>query len=195
MGTVAANASVIIEFDESKHEYLINGQIVPSVTQILRAAGLIDDQWFTDESCIRGSYVAKATHYYDQGDLAVETVDPIIKPYLDAWIRFREESKIEVLASEERVYHSIYRYAGTLDRRARWRGKEMIIDIKTGAESDWHELQTAGYAMTFNRSIATGAVYLKNDGAYRFVQHDLVRPRDVFLAAIIISNWRNARKW
>ena len=79
----------VIVFDEGAHVYKVNDRVVPSVTQIIYAAGLVDDTWFTDEARNRGRIVHTASHYLDENDLVLDSLDEKYRPYLSAWERFK----------------------------------------------------------------------------------------------------------
>ena len=50
-----------LTFDEEKHEYRLDGEVLPSVTGILREMGFVDDTYFTEDSAARGTAVHRAT--------------------------------------------------------------------------------------------------------------------------------------
>lgn len=181
-----------IELNEATHEYRVDGRPAPSVTRILKSAGLIDERWSSDGSLRRGSYAHAALEFYDQGDLDETTLDPGLLPYLEAWKKFRAELPFEILAVEERIVHPIYLYAGTLDRRVRLKhgGQQAIVDLKTGAPAVWHPLQTAGYAMPFVDPTRRFAVYLNGDGKYDLKEHKDRTDYDVFKAFLTGHFWK-----
>lgn len=159
----------MITFDETRHEYKLHGRVVPSVTQILRDAGVIDTAWFTPESAARGSRVHAAIHNSDMGIDCGAITDEVL-PYLCAWREFVEVAGVKILASEKRVWSSRLRYAGTLDKYARVGDRTIIIDIKTGTVMPWCALQTAAYmyAMLEMHQKVDGrmGVHLGPDGKY-----------------------------
>jgi len=182
-----------LEFDDERHEYSVCGKVVPSVTQILKSVGLIDDRWFNDHACTRGSYVAEATAYDDRGILDFASLDDEIKPYVIQWRRFLAESKAEVLEVERRVFDEAHWYAGTFDRilsmpRNSW---PVLIDIKTGGPAPWHKLQTAAYAATQREYMLRGSVYLSPD-SYSWSPHKELGDRNVFYAACAVHNWKES---
>src|SRR2546427_11639137 len=95
-------------FDPERHLYLVQGRPVPSVTQVLHAAGLAADYSrvppdVLERKRIIGQYVHKATQYLDEGCLDLETVDPELQPYLAAYQRFLEESGFRPQLIEHRL--------------------------------------------------------------------------------------------
>ena len=118
-----------ITFEPDGHIYRLKatGEIVPSVTEILRATSIsapFDDiramgeqrRHAIDLKRDIGVAVHADAHAYDDNDLDIETVHPDVRPYLDAWIAFRKNYPHLRPATRERlVYSPTYRYAGTLD--------------------------------------------------------------------------------
>jgi hypothetical protein len=184
----------MLTFDPTTHEYRVQERLVPSVTKLIKAAGLIDDTWMDEEALARGSIVHQALEYDDQGDLDEGSIDPRIMGYVEAWRKCRQEMGLEVVANEQKVYHETYRYAGTLDRVVRRAGQLVLIDLKSGSPAAWHALQLALYLMAteqwdINRPTARAAVYLEEDGRYKYVEH---KDRNDFAAAkavITLFNW------
>lgn len=192
MGSEAAcaNDKPALTFDAEKHEYRIDGRRVPSVTQVLQGAGLIDTRWFNDEARMRGTYVAQATQFYDEGTLDYDALDDELKPYVMAWERFLVQSDAQVENVEMMVIHPSRRYAGTLDRiivlnRQRW-----VLDIKTGSKAAWHGLQTIAYADCIVGWYRRASIILQDDGRYLFNEHGESSDRDVFLSALNLYHWK-----
>lgn len=112
-----------VQFDPLIHAYYLNGERLPSVTQVLNRAGLIDfsqiPSSILNAARDRGSAVHAALHFYNEGDLdaAFSHEFPEYAPYLAAWMRFLEESDF-VLATAEDVLDltHIQRYAIQLKR-------------------------------------------------------------------------------
>lgn len=125
----AANASDQITFEREGHVYrrTADGVIVPSVTQILKDTGVATDfeglssmgQEIEHAIALKreiGTAVHADAHAYDDNDLDRPSVHPEVRPYLDAWIEFRNNYPNLRPATRERlVYHPGLRYAGTLD--------------------------------------------------------------------------------
>lgn len=184
-----AASKTAIDLDPATHTYRVDGVVFPSVTQILGEAGLIDTQWYTEESQYRGRKVHVMTALDDRGELDESAVTDEYRGYLDAWRKFRSETGCEILEIEKRVCNTTYRYAGTLDRIVHWRSENSVLDIKTGAVQAWHSVQLAAY-LHCDTIVETGGytVHLAANGTYR------VRPASddwpVFWAALNVANWK-----
>lgn len=177
-------------FDRESHSYFLDGRKLIGVTTVLREARLFEYASYHGMYLDRGITVHTLTELDDKGALDISQVEHPAVPYIEGWRKFKEETGIEVLATEEPVYHPIYLYAGTLDRRIRWKGREGIIDIKSGIPAPWHALQTAAYARCFDRPLQRFALYLSEDGSYRLEEHRDLHDWDVFRAALAIVNWK-----
>lgn len=162
---------MIPQFDEKTHTYTAGGVVYPSVTQILKDLGFIDNPHYTEESAQRGTDVHLATAYDDQGRLDWETVDPAIRPYVDAWRAWRQASGMgEPRHIEYRIASTLQQFAGCIDRVWTKPDKATVSDIKTGGPEGWHRLQLAAYAALYPQmgeapEMVDGIlVYLSNDG-------------------------------
>lgn len=191
-----------LAFDATTHTYRLGERVLPSVTQILRDAGVVDFSapWFTPEVLERGSFVHQAIALDVEGALDEDTLDPALAPYLAGWRLFLAETGYEVERWETPVVDPVLGYAGTLDGILRGRDagpRRLLIDIKRGFYPSAGP-QTAAYkrlALKFYRELVVfdrAVVELPGDGRYRF--HRLTDPADegLFLAALRIVNWRRA---
>lgn len=176
-------------FDEKGHKYYRGDEELISVTTVLREAKLFDYKGTMMMAADKGTAIHTITELDDTNQLPQEILNPIVA-HLDGWRRFKDESGIEILGIEELVHNPIYRYAGKLDRRVRFNGREAVIDIKTGRWAPWHAIQTSAYAKTFNRPLDRYCLYLPGDGTYQLDEHKDPSDWDVFRAALLIVNWK-----
>lgn len=156
-----------LAFDPTIHEYRhpITGVVIPSVTQILRAVGVSTDfdglaamsptlGEAIDRKRDLGTAVHVGAHYYDDDSLEWSTVHDEVKPYLEAWIRFRENQQFFPIQRERRLYSPNLNVCGTLDAVGHCdkdRGRLILVDIKCGdPEASAARYQTAGYELLWN---------------------------------------------
>lgn len=185
-----------VVFDAVAHRYTLpNGRILPSVTQVIHEAGLVDTTWFTDEARERGTAVHLAIALGD--DLDFEALDDRLRPYVDGWRAFLVDTRAEVLVTERRVCDPVAGYAGTLDSILRMPDLgDYLIDVKSGGLPATVGLQTAAYRRAYLLDQMTptplrrGCVHLPGDGSYRFVQLTDRQDEATFLAALRISLWK-----
>lgn len=176
-------------FDEGKHEYRLDGVRLPSVTEVLEQLGFIEPQFYTEEGRRRGLDVHYFCQYLDEGDY-----DPAaakargVDGYVESWRKFKEQAEgLKLLEIESRLYHPLYRFAGSPDRRVFLRGTEQIWDLKSGAPEDWHGYQTAAYEMLFAKhprgQRPRGGVHLQADGSLaKFKAHTDLNDGNYFIA-------------
>lgn len=188
-----------LTFDHKRHEYRMDGVIIPSTTQVLLAEGFIDttfmDEWGRD----RGSMVHLAVRYLLEGRLDFNTVDPRIAPYVDGAGKFVSDMGFIPKHIEKSFAHPIYRYGLTPDTLGTVRqfGDDLVlIDWKTGAPHPATVLQMASYLEGLR---ANGIevkhiyiIYLREDGTYKpelvkVTQHEV----GIFLSALACMNWKN----
>jgi len=180
-------------FDPERHAYILDGRVIPSVTQILTAEGIINGQWYTEDGRRRGGHVHLALRYLDEGRLDEDSVTDEVRPYLEAWQRFISETGFICLQIEQPFADRNLGFAGTPDRVGWMDGDKTlsIIDIKTGAPEPWHALQTAAYAVGLGKRTARRwSVYLKANGSYRLVQHRANDDINAWLGLVSVHNWK-----
>lgn len=127
-------------FDPDKHIYrwADTGEEIPSVTQVIKRAGLSNMDGIPAEvlriAGERGTNVHLATALHDYGTL--DTIDPAHVPYLDAWKMWLEVFKVsfEPNEIELQLVSEKYNFAGGLDRFKVRDNKLLVPDIKSGSK-------------------------------------------------------------
>ena len=137
----------MVHFDEATHTYTLDGEVLPSVTQILRSAGMVNTDWCTDFARDRGTAVHAAIHLDIANKLDEDSVDPEVRPYLEQWRQFKKDTGVRVLASEKLVWSDAYGYAGTLDLYCQMHGRNFIIDFKSNTMPKSVDAQLGGYSI------------------------------------------------
>ena len=184
----------MLEFSEKDHVYLLDGKVIPSCTQILQGVGLIQFNGVSPDVLQRaaafGTACHRACHLDDLGDLDEQSLDPNLKPYLDAWRTFRGDLKFDSI--EQPLWHPVYGFAGTPDRFVVGYPQPTIYDIKTGTTVyPVTAIQLAGYAILADIPTARRlVVQLKPDGKYQVHEFKERTDRGVFLSALSVYKWR-----
>jgi hypothetical protein len=169
---------------------------LPHVTDILKAAGLIDSTWFNPLARDRGTALHLATALVDDRDLDRSSLDPSIVGCVEAYEKFLSEMAPTILATEEAVEHLAFRYCGTLDRRvilttAPDFHRAGVLDLKRGGPAPWHPVQLSAYANCLTGPQVKWNLYLSETGRYRLVEHPATDGAWwVFKAALTLHNWR-----
>ncbi len=175
-------------FDPKEHRYFFGTREVPSVTAILKGAGLIDTDFMTEYGRTRGSYVHEATALFDREELNESTLAPVLLPYLNAYKAFRAELGFEPIHIERPLGADLRGFAGTVDRIGMMNGRRALIEIKTSVEYAWHKLQDAAYKTLAEingiRVDDRYALYLRPEGDYRLKKHDSTDDEPAFFALL-----------
>ncbi len=188
----------MLTFNRERHEYRWNGQIVPSVTQVLDP--------FSDYSMIpvatleRKKQIGVAVHLAIEldilGELDESTIHPAWSGYFDGWRKFRMHSGFIAELSEQFVYSEKYRFAGTLDLVGELPTGPALIDAKTTTVlMPTVGPQTAAYAEGIKRPrINRYALQLSPDGKYNLAPCRDKSDWATFQAALTLWYWRQKCK-
>ena len=183
-----------LSFTASTHEYLdtATGEVLPSVTQMLQIAGLVNSDWFTAESAARGTAVHQLCADWDHD--AIQDLGALKSPhkaYLLAHVDAMRKIKPEILCIEQALMHERWRFAGTPDRVVKIYGRLSVLELKSGQAHSSHLVQTALQAMLVSaktgvpaESIGRFGLYLKGTG--RFTFEAFTRRRDFDCAMTVI---------
>lgn len=198
-----------LTFDELSHTYRWDGEVVPSVTQILRPldAATLDaiPSLTLKVAAQRGVAVHRACEFLDQGRLNERSIDPRIAGYVDAWRKFRREAEFVAAYSELRLYHPKWGYAGTIDSVGVI-GRNCtpaIVDRKTSlAFYPSVGPQLAAY-LALHPTVGPDwgdrvprlrfSVRLMADGEYELKQFSDADDLTVFQSLLNVRNWRRIR--
>ena len=176
-----------LEFNDDKHEYRVNGKVIPSVTELcgpLTYSKYRVDNAVIEQAAFRGSMVHELTALWDRGDLEEDGVlAPDVGLYLMAWIQFCRDYQPKWQYIE--IPLACRTYAGTIDRIGEIDGNLVVVDIKTTSSMDRANkialsMQLFGYCdLCFYNDIHTNyvkslGVQLKKDGTYSVIETDKV---------------------
>lgn len=192
----------MIEFDEASHTYKLDGNPVPSVTEILKPLtdfGRVPLEVLEYKRSL-GKAVHKAIELWERQDLDVADLDPEALPYFEGWLKFKQESGFRVLHSELIVWSKKYRYAGTLDdlgtRLIGATEADELLDVKcVWATAPETAIQTAAYQEALSESHGIkvkkrGAVQLTPESGFKFFPYRDKGDFNVFLSLLNLHNWR-----
>ncbi|HET9680187.1 MAG TPA: hypothetical protein VFP95_06480 [Gammaproteobacteria bacterium] len=186
-----------IRFEPEAHRYYLEGEPVPSVTQVLAPLENLSriDPDILARAADFGTAVHQVTELYDNGDLDWASLDSNLVPYLSGYIRFLSETDAAPLHRELRVASKRYRYAGTLDGIYRMKRAHTLIDIKSGAVPRTAGLQTAAYENAALESYGIKVkkrycLQLKPDD-YRLIPCEGAQDLSIFISALNLRNWEN----
>lgn len=159
-------------FDETLHRYTLDGEVLPSVTQILKP---LHDFSAIPADVLRraadfGTAVHKTVELYLADDLDEGSLDPPLRGCLDGFKRwmddYRDEYNIDFSNVEVPGYHKRLKYAGTPDIEL----EEAVIDLKSRPVNMLTDpIQLTAYDhMTGGGNRPCYVLELKQDGTYVF---------------------------
>src|SRR3990167_7581540 len=181
-----------LTFDAETHTYRIDGRVVPSVTQILSAAGLTNfagiDPAILAAAAQRGTFVHQSIEMFDADDLDFDELDPALKGYVAAYAKWKAEAMWVPQSHEQAVCDPVRGYAGTLDQVGLMGFVPYIIDIKSGDVYRSAGYQLAAYqaCLPDGAKLKRAAVQLFNDEHYRIHKFDSRDDLKIFYAALTV---------
>ena len=197
----------MLTFDESTHTYHLNGDRLPSVTQIIGDWIKVSGYYFNVFSGARvkaelfeaagefGTAVHNMVQYHIEGDLDITTLDPDFLAVLLQFEKWFDATNPEIIDTEAIGYSKRYKFAGKRDIKCIIKKQLHIVDIKTGA-FDMAGPQLAAYVqidkemdssrMTRYRDV----LYLPKDGGdYKFVSFSDLNDFPFFLSRLTTYNY------
>jgi len=181
-----------VTIDDQHVYHTDDGRVMPGVTSIIRAAGLMGDtSHYTEYARERGKAVHAAVEMHEQDDLDPASLHPDIVPYLDAWKLCKHDTGFESETQEQIIFNPTYQYAGTLDLAGFIGNDTAVIDLKTGVHAHWWALQTAAYNAVA-KCKKRFSLELHNDGKYKLTEHTDKRDFQRFLACLTIAGTKQS---
>lgn len=165
-------------FFETNHEYQLDGEPLPSVSEITRFVSreVYGDvtQFRLDNAAERGTKIHKATELLDKYGSA--EIDDAYIGYLQAYVKFRKEHDITYEKIEYATHHPTLNYAGTIDRFGTVDGAKAILDIKSsyavqkvlyGAGQNLYRKMLEAQGFTVDKLYI---LHLIKDGTYKLIE-------------------------
>lgn len=194
-------------FDSVNHEYFLGDSQLPGVTSILKSAGIINTQFYTVAGRDRGTLIHESCEHLDRYEIDLNDLDEEIRPFVQAYKNFKEDTGFAPTMIESPIYHSKLMYAGCLDRVGILNGKNVLIDLKSGVSPKWASLQLIAYKMAcedmfpslFNEQnlLSRLVLQLKSSGSYKLVEFssdDDERDWAVFKSACSVNAWKTTMR-
>lgn len=197
-----------LTFRAEDHRYFWRGKPVMNVT---RALQLVTDYSKVDPVVLaraqqEGIDMHRMSDLHMKGELHVASLPEWLVPRREALMRFVDETCFFLIASEQRVYHTQYFYAGQLDLvgrllTARACHETAVIDLKRSFFAGRAiGLQTAAYqaawndmvakrkdASVLNRATPRFALQLRADATYRLEPFPDRSDFSKFLACLTVA--------
>lgn len=183
------------------HEYFFRGRVIPGVSEILRAVGLVETQHYTEEGREFGSFLHQCVYMDLFGALDVESIPEEYQGRLKAWEKFKRDVSFEphIELCERAMMHKTLLYAGTPDLVCELNQKTSLIDLKMGGVERWAGYQTAAYENLLGQEgvkIKRRYVLKLGDGDYKLIPFFDGDDHQVFLSALnVYRAQKNSKKF
>jgi hypothetical protein len=193
-----------LHFNPTEHRYWIGppGQHreVINVTRVLehfneemRAARACNPEAF-EYATELGQAVHRACELEDKGHtIQADTLDDAVALRLAQWRKFKRDTGCVLNAIEERVYHPVHDYAGTLDRVMTFAGRRWLVDLKSGARSRFAQPQTGAYKLAWEAQdgapIERRACLYLGPEDYHLEPHDGRNDSNTFISMLQTYRW------
>lgn len=207
----------VITFNEAEHSYTINGFPCLSVTQVLESAGITNIARVPAEVLEAARKFGNAGHklleLYDYNDLdeGPGGFSEPLRPYLECWKKFKEDTGADIKYIEDRVGSERFQFCGTLDRvicfpkNVQYHNIEIkkglaLADLKfTTAITPAVKLQTAGYEIALAETrpilkITQRMVIRLTETEPEVRVYESPADLEIFKSALIISHFKLREK-
>lgn len=125
-----------LEFEEGPHVYRLDGEVIPSVSQIMEPLSKAKYSGIPERVLRKAAGRGDAVHTAIENWLkfGFPDIPSEHREYMDAFLDWWNEMQPEVVGSEIRVYHKLQRYAGTIDLLCYIGNRLVLVDYKTTAQ-------------------------------------------------------------
>lgn len=122
-----------LTFEDRTHTYRLDGRVLPSVTQIMAPLRAIEYEGIGETVLHRAADKGTAVHNAIENWIKFEIKDipSENEGYFDAFMKWWQQYRPEVVGSEIRVCNRLMQYAGTIDLVAYINGELTLVDYKS----------------------------------------------------------------
>lgn len=180
-----------IRFEEKDHKYFLGDRELPSITKILSKLGLTKSyEGVSPYYAERGVAVHAAIALDLENNLDEDSLDPQIRPFLEAFRAFRGETGFKVEACEKIVYSENLGYAGRIDWLGTIGDKTWLIDGKCTKKHDpAADYQLCGQAFALEPlPDRMGILELHEDETFDLIEYPVENAMGVWLA--VMGLWK-----
>jgi hypothetical protein len=201
-------------FEPEGHQYFgPGGEILPSVTTILKAEGInrYSNGPSVDSLMQIGTWVHDMVRMFEKGTLDEDALAVSMRGYLESYRTWKATAGMTPLVVEQSLFSQRWKYAGTPDIVGALEvpaglAAFAVVDLKTGSLRAGDRIQVAGYMglaqecyVELEKEFMAGrVVYLRSDGGSpRVEQVDELMMEDglgLFREALHLNRWKAANK-
>lgn len=192
----------MLEFYKDKHEYKLDGVVVPNVTSIIACINIDmfkrTNPAAMDAGAALGTKVHLACTDYDL-DPTMNGIPAECRPYIQAYADFKKHNQVEWTQYEKAFAMKDGSFAGTIDRYGILNDSMTLVDIKSNkreSHKSW-DVQTFGYKelMLDNgyHVERRATLHLRDNGTWKLQYYDQDRS-DVFNACLIVHRYARSKQ-
>lgn len=188
-------------FIEDSHTYLLNGIILPSVSEILhfifpnKYKGVSKDT--LSKKAMYGSIVHEYIEKFENGRFdELPELDMYQQMSIKQFQRLKVKKDIEVI-EQEKMIHYEDKYAGRFDMIANVKGKESLCDIKTTATLDYEYLswQLSFYELAYGKKFKKlYAIWLPRKELAQLVEIKRKNKKDLLKKLKEYEKWKQSQE-
>jgi hypothetical protein len=178
------------------HVYTVDGEVKQSVTQMLKSVGIVECSGIPEYYADRGTAVHDYCTLYVQGWLDWTEVRKDCLPFVRTFQRLVWELGLSYVSAEQPSYDPEYDICGKYDLIMMWKGKRVLVELKTTDFPMWGGLQLASYERmvevddVMGMALKEGKVYVKADDYQK--NHDTLA--DIHSGFFDLARWKANRK-
>lgn len=183
-----------LTFDPEQHRYFKGPVELPSLSVILKSAGLTDDfsgvpEWILEHKRQIGQSLHKCIELYFAGTLDRDSIHPDVLPYYAGFEAYVADHKPSLYVSEAPVC-SIEHWVACKPDLVLVAPLE-VTEFKTTLKiSRFVPIQLAGQALCIGETAKRTVCQLKKDGTYKLVEYTDPRDFEIVKAAARIYKWK-----
>jgi len=178
-----------LKFTEEGHIYH-HDPPVDGLTNMIKSFGFIThkaSQGYLD----RGTAIHFALQLLDENDLDEDGVDPQIRPWIEGYKRFKEDTGFKPIRIEAMAHHDGYLFATRIDRDGKMNGDLVLLELKSGGKQEWWGWQLALQQIALQHEYKKRfALSLTGDGKYKLHPYHERRWLDEAQAILTVKSLR-----
>ncbi len=192
-----------LEFNDQTHQYRLDGRLLPSITQVLHATGILSMEGIPADKLefarMRGVALHCALDLRHRGTLDPETVSSFLEGYLWAYDDFVKATNFKPILFEQPLAHARLGFAGTPDAAGTVCDVPAVVEFKAvHTLRPGYAIQTAAQKLLIRETgtydpIKRYALQLHRNGTYTLVEHTDSADEAEFRAALFCYQRRLIR--
>ena len=193
-----------LSFDEESHVYRLDGIPIPSVSEVIEPLSQAKYKGISRATLNAAAEKGTAVHNAIENwiKFSIDDCPPEHAKYFEAYLDWEKANQPEVIGSEIRLFHPLFRYGGTADLLAIINQQVVLVDFKTTAaisdltcpvQLEAYAQALAAHGVKTERKLI---LQLKKDGRYTVREYPTPDAKSwrVFTSLKTINDYVNSTK-